>query len=86
MKKAVIFDMDGLMIDSCLLYTSIKNMLEHDQIDILATRVDATKAAYLKKLYPNFNYDKEAKTFILKQSETIQNKGMIVVVCAGRCV
>ena len=53
----------------------IKNMLEHDQIDILATRVDATKAAYLKKLYPNFNYD--------KQSETIQNKGMIVVVCAG---
>ena len=55
----------------------------HDQIDILATRVDATKAAYLKKLYPNFNYDKEAKTFILKQSETIQNKGMIVVVCAG---
>ena len=61
----------------------IKNMLEHDQIDILATRVDATKAAYLKKLYPNFNYDKEAKTFILKQSETIQNKGMIVVVCAG---
>ena len=25
----------------------------------------------------------EAKTFILKQSETIQNKGMIVVVCAG---
>mgnify|MGYP006866341436 FL=1 len=30
----------------------IKNMLEHDQIDILATRVDATKAAYLKKLYP----------------------------------
>ena len=61
----------------------IKNMLEHDQIDILATRVDATKAAYLKKLYPNFNYDKEAKTFILKQSETIQNKGMIVVVCAA---
>ena len=35
--------------------------------DILATRVDATKAAYLKKLYPNFNYDKEAKTaFIFK--------------------
>ena len=61
----------------------IKNMLEHDQIDILATRVDATKAAYLKKLYPNINYDKAAKTFILKQSETIQNKGMIVVVCAG---
>lgn len=41
------------------------------------------RQAYLKKLYPNFNYDKEAKTFILKQSETIQNKGMIVVVCAG---
>ena len=60
----------------------IKNMLEHDQIDILATRVDATKAAYLKKLYPNFNYDK-SQNFYFKTIETIQNKGMIVVVCAG---
>lgn len=61
----------------------IKNMLEHDQTEILATRVDEDKAAYLKELYPSFKYDQEARTFILKQQSDYLNKGMIVVVCAG---
>lgn len=61
----------------------IKNMLEHEQNDILVTRVDATKAGYLKELYPEFIYDHEAKTFLLNKGQCIKNKGMIVVVCAG---
>lgn len=61
----------------------IKNMLEHEQNDILVTRVDATKAGYLKELYPEFIYDHEAKTFLLNKGQSIKNKGMIVGVCAG---
>lgn len=61
----------------------IKNMLEHEQDDILVTRVDETKVDYLKKLYPEFIYDHEAKTFLLNKGQNIKNKGTIVVVCAG---
>ena len=58
-------------------------MLEHEQKEILATRIDATKADYLKKLYPEFVYDSDAKTFLLKKEAKIKNKGKIVIVCAG---
>lgn len=61
----------------------IKNMLEHEQTAILATRVDEKKADYLKQLYPEFQYDQEAKTFILNTDQKIINKGLVVVVCAG---
>lgn len=61
----------------------IKNMLEHEQTAILATRVDEQKADYLKQLYPEFQYDQEAKTFILNADNEIINKGLVVVVCAG---
>lgn len=61
----------------------IKNMLEHEQTAILATRVDEKKADYLKQLYPEFQYDQEAKTFILNADQEIVNKGLVVVVCAG---
>lgn len=61
----------------------IKNMLEHEQDDILVTRVDEIKAGYLKKLYPEFIYDHEARTFLLNKGKIIKNKGTIVVVCAG---
>lgn len=61
----------------------IKNMLEHEQDDILVTRVDETKADYLKRLYPEFIYDHEAKTFLLNKGQSTKNKGTIVVVCAG---
>lgn len=61
----------------------INNMLEHEQLNILATRVDQEKANYLKELYPEFKYDQEAKTFILSKEAMEQNKGLIVVVCAG---
>lgn len=61
----------------------IKNMLEHEQDDILVTRVDETKADYLKRLYPEFTYDHEAKTFLLNKGQSKKNKGTIVVVCAG---
>lgn len=61
----------------------IKNMLEHEQTAILATRVDEQKADYLKQLYPEFQYNQEAKTFILNADNEIINKGLVVVVCAG---
>lgn len=61
----------------------IKNMLEHEQNDILITRIDEVKAAYLKALYPAFSYDQEAKTLILKQDLGSFNLGLIVVVSAG---
>lgn len=61
----------------------IKNMLEHEQTAILATRVDEKKADYLKQLYPEFQYDQEAKAFILNADQEIVNKGLVVVVCAG---
>lgn len=61
----------------------IKNMLEHEQNDILITRIDEVKAAYLKVLYPAFSYDQEAKTLILKQDLGSFNLGLIVVVSAG---
>ena len=73
---------------------STQKIKEIIQIEWKSTNTvqDVIKKLYIKKrnkpkgffsLERNFNYDKEAKTFILKQSETIQNKGMIVVVCAG---
>lgn len=61
----------------------IKNMLEHEQNDILITRIDEVKAAYLKALYPAFSYDQEAKTLILKKDLGSFNLGLIVVVSAG---
>lgn len=61
----------------------IKNMLEHEQNDILITRIDEVKAAYLKALYPAFSYDQEAKTLILNQDLGSLNLGLIVVVSAG---
>ena len=61
----------------------IKNMLEHEQSDILATRIDEDKATYLQAIYPEFQYDQDAQTFILNKQPVIKNKGLIVVVCAG---
>lgn len=61
----------------------IKNMFDHEQNDILVTRIDEDKATYLKEQFPEFEYDQEAKMLILKQEGLIKNKGTIVVVCAG---
>lgn len=61
----------------------ISNMLEHDVQTILATRVDEEKYVYLHELFPNFEYDKMARTFLYKPADIPMNKGKIVVVCAG---
>lgn len=61
----------------------ISNMLEHDVQTILATRVDEEKYCYLHELFPDFEYDKMARTFLYKHADIPINKGKIVVVCAG---
>lgn len=61
----------------------ISNMLEHDVQTILATRVDEEKYGYLHELFPDFEYDKMARTFLYKHADIPMNKGKIVVVCAG---
>lgn len=61
----------------------ISNMLEHDVQTILATRVDEEKYGYLHELFPDFEYDKLARTFLYKHADIPMNKGKIVVVCAG---
>lgn len=61
----------------------IQNMLDHEQTHILATRVDQQKAEYLEKIYPDFVYDQEARTFVFHKNDKPLNKGKIVVVCAG---
>lgn len=61
----------------------ISNMLEHDVQTILATRVDEEKYGYLHELFPDFEYDKLARTFLYKHADIPMNKGKIIVVCAG---
>lgn len=61
----------------------IMNMLDHDVDQILATRIQKDKYEYLKDLYPDFEYDEMAQTFLFQKDKKIENKGKIVVVCAG---
>lgn len=61
----------------------IQNMLDHDVNMILATRISKQQYEYLRVLYPDFEYDSMAHTFTYNQNPHIENKGKIVVVCAG---
>lgn len=61
----------------------IQNMLDHDVKNILTTRVSQEKYEYLKTIYPIFEYDNLAQTFLLHTKKNSQNKGLVVVVCAG---
>lgn len=61
----------------------IQNMLDHETDMILATRIASDKYQYLHHLYPDFEYDEMAQTFLFNKDPKIQNKGKIVVVCAG---
>ncbi|WP_294578690.1 nickel pincer cofactor biosynthesis protein LarB [uncultured Thomasclavelia sp.] len=61
----------------------INNMLDHDVSNILVTRVSQEKYQYLKQSFPSFEYDQDARTFLLNQKPNPINKGKIVVVCAG---
>lgn len=61
----------------------IQNFMDHDIRNILVTRVEEEKYRYLQPLYPDFTYDKEARTFLLNKHPFPKNKGKIVVVCAG---
>lgn len=61
----------------------IGNMLDHDISNILVTRIDKEKFCYLKQLYPMFEYDQDAKTFLYNKKSFPINKGKIVVICAG---
>ncbi|WP_041138667.1 nickel pincer cofactor biosynthesis protein LarB [Beduini massiliensis] len=61
----------------------IQNMLDHEVLNILVTRLDQIKYTYLKERYPDFVYDELAETFLLDQKPRPKNKGLIVVACAG---
>lgn len=61
----------------------ITNMLEHNSDAILATRVNMEKYEYLKDLFPDFQYDHEARTFLYKKHTAYINQGKVAVVCAG---
>lgn len=61
----------------------IDNMLDHDVLHILVTRIDDEKYQYLKQKYPMFVYDREARTFLYNPKPFPLNKGKIAVICAG---
>ncbi len=61
----------------------IHQMLEHGQKNILATRVSLEKYNYLKDMFPDFQYDELAQTFVYNGEPFLMNKGVIAVVCAG---
>lgn len=61
----------------------IQNMLDHEVLNILVTRLSKEKYEYLHPLYSEFEYDELAKTFLLNKKENPKNKGLVVVACAG---
>lgn len=61
----------------------IHQMLEHEQKNILVTRVDNNKYDYLKEQFPYFEYDQISKIFMYNGQPFPLNKGIIAVVCAG---
>ena len=60
----------------------VEQMLDHNQSNILVTGLSEEKYLALKDRFPMFEYDKEAKTWLLS-GKVAMNKGKIVVVCAG---
>lgn len=60
----------------------VEQMLDHKQSSILVTGLSEEKYLALKDQFPMFEYDKEAKTWLLA-GNVVMNKGKIVVVCAG---
>ena len=60
----------------------VEQMLDHKQSNILVTGLCEEKYLALKDRFPMFEYDKEAKTWLLSR-KVAMNKGKIVVVCAG---
>lgn len=61
----------------------ISQMLEHNQKNILVTRVNQEKYNHLKDIYPNFQYDYLSQMFWYIDKPFPMNKGLIAVVCAG---
>lgn len=61
----------------------VSNMLEHDINDILITRVDEDKSRDILNIFPQLTYDNDARICYLRSKEVEENKGKIVVVCAG---
>lgn len=61
----------------------VSNMLEHDINDILITRVDEDKSRDILNIFPQLTYDNDARICYLRSKEVKENKGKIVVVCAG---
>lgn len=61
----------------------IHQMLDHEQKNILVTRVALEKYNYLKDKFPQFQYDELSQMFIYNGESFPLNKGIIAVVCAG---
>ncbi len=61
----------------------IQNMLDHECQTILVTRISSEKMEYLQPLFPQFEYDELARTFLYHHNNIPTNIGKIAVVCAG---
>ena len=61
----------------------INHMLEHQQKQIIVTRVDQDKYDYLKICFPDFEYEPLSKMFYYEKEALPMNKGKIAVICAG---
>ncbi len=61
----------------------IQEMLQHQQKNILVTRVSIEKYHVLKDLFPSFQYDEISQIMMYNGDPFPMNKGMIAVVCAG---
>lgn len=61
----------------------IQHMQDRGIDNILVTRLDEEKYRYLHSLYPEFEYDPIARTFLLNTTPRPMNKGLIVIACAG---
>lgn len=61
----------------------IGHMIEHQQKQIIVTRVDNEKYEYLKDIFPQFIYEPLSKMFYYDEESISLNKGKIAVICAG---
>lgn len=61
----------------------IQEMLQHQQKNILVTRVSIEKYQVLKDLFPSFQYDEISQIMMYNGDPFPMNKGLIAVVCAG---
>jgi len=61
----------------------IETMLNNGEKNIMATRLDAEKAAAIKAVHPQFEYDAMSRIGITNREIEITSSGLVVVAAAG---